>query len=131
MSVLGPGEPWDASPGERVAFLAGGPPVLTHFLAKKVDDAVLLAFYTPTCPHCKRMRAPFLRAAEAWKSVVFVAVDAAKNGAMADQFDVEAVPTLFLIRGGKRVPYEGQPNYEMLSKFLEKEVGAQVERIGV
>lgn len=126
MDLLGGAVPWENEDGSRVDFLTGKPRALRDYLDAHAENPALVAFYTPTCPHCKRMRLPFLQASAQFRALRFVAVNAAESVDMADEFQVEFVPAVVLLPkvGNRtaRVFYEGAPNYKKLMAFLKTEL---------
>ena len=76
----------------------------SHFDAEvlQADVPVLVDFFTSWCGPCKRF-APVIEdlAAEADGRFKVVKVDAEKEPALADRFQVNSVPTLLIFRGGE------------------------------
>lgn len=66
---------------------------------------VLIKFHARWCAPCKAMSASFeeLSLSSTTKNVRFLTVDVDDEPALADQFDVTAVPTLLLLSEGKVV----------------------------
>ncbi len=68
----------------------------------KSDRPVLVDFWAPGCPPCV-MLAPLLEklAGEMSETVKFVQINAAQERATAARYRIQAVPTLFVFKGGK------------------------------
>ncbi|MBG0790365.1 MAG: thiol reductase thioredoxin [Desulfovibrionaceae bacterium] len=70
----------------------------------KSDVPVLVDFYSPTCGPCLMMGPQFEEAAKSLHPVVRLAkLDTSAEQAVAARYDVRAVPTLILFRGGREI----------------------------
>lgn len=68
------------------------------------DKPVLVDFYATWCPPCKQQRPVVEKLAAQYAGrVLFVAVDVDKSPQLANQYQIEAVPTLIIFRGGEQV----------------------------
>lgn len=125
MDIFGGGK-WANVGDSRVHMLQGDPNVFLDFIKTKPDNKVAFVFYTRTCPHCKRMRAPFLEASAAFPDVTFVAIDASRSAELANQYKVSSVPAVVfmpVVRRTDRVTwYKGDPKLEPLKKYIEKQI---------
>jgi thioredoxin 1 len=68
----------------------------------KSETAVLVDFWAPGCPPCAAI-APVLEklAGELAEKAKFVKVNAAQERATATKYGIQAVPTLFIFKGGE------------------------------
>ncbi len=68
----------------------------------KAESPVLVDFWAPGCPPCAAI-APVLEklAGELAGKAKFVKVNAAQERATATKYAIQAVPTLFIFRGGE------------------------------
>lgn len=125
MDIFGSGA-WENTADSRVHLLHGEPKVFTDFIETKPDQKVVFAFYTKSCPHCKRMREPFMQASASFPDVTFVAIDASKSSQLADQYKVESVPRVLfmpIVRRTDRVTwYDGSAKLSELKKYIEKQI---------
>lgn len=70
----------------------------------KTELPVLVDFYSPTCGPCLMMGPQFEEAAKTLHPEVrFAKLDTSADQAVAARFDVRAVPTLILFRGGAEI----------------------------
>lgn len=64
------------------------------------DKPLVLEFYSPTCVHCKKTEAGLAENAES-DDVVVAKCDITAEPALAEQYDVTALPTLLFIKDGE------------------------------
>lgn len=101
-------------------------------LINKSDDlegVELYYFYTQWCPYCKKAEPVWNKVKEVYNgkkingvTVYFKEVDCEKNEKMADQFGIEAYPTIKLIKGDQIVDYDAKPDEKTLTQFLQTTV---------
>lgn len=141
MGVLGSGK-WDSDPKSPVKFITQRQEWDT--VLRESAKPVLLAFYSESCPSCKRMRSPFLDAASdpECASVQFVAINAAsaEMSQLADTMNIQHVPSLlyFSTASAKPILYKGAASQSKLVSFVRNamslaakdnlESGEQVDR---
>lgn len=75
----------------------------------KSHQHVLVEFFAPWCTHCQALAPEYSKAAVALKEtgVVLAKVDAIEHGDLADDYGVEAYPTLYFFVDGEKKPYNG------------------------
>ena len=64
------------------------------------DKALVLEFYSPTCVHCKKTEAGLLEIAES-EDVLIAKCDITEQPALAEKYDITALPTLLFVRDGE------------------------------
>ncbi len=64
----------------------------------KVDRLTVLDFNATWCGPCRQLTPVFEQAAKAFPQVRFVSIDVDRNGATAQAFAVEAVPTVVILK---------------------------------
>lgn len=89
----------------------------------------VLAFYSTSCIACRRMRAPFQKAAKALNVPCF-AVDV--SGGRAERSDdvnawlalyaVRTIPSVYYVKAARRVKYNGPPSASKIQKFVGEEL---------
>lgn len=87
-------------------------------------DFVLVMFYAPWCPHCKKMRPDFVKAAEELSSeglsVRMAFLNCLENPEVADEYGIVGFPTVKLFRKGKVVSeYNGSRTIEDIKGFVK------------
>jgi len=71
---------------------------------EKVEDLVLVMFYSPLCPHCMAMMPHFQKYAEELKGkIIFARIDVNKNPYSVERYGVMATPTFKFFCGGQPV----------------------------
>lgn len=70
--------------------------------AEKISQATgLLISYKPSCPHCKNMKKVIEKAWKTIGPVDYLALDTEANPDAMKALEIERVPTLLVIKGGK------------------------------
>lgn len=90
----------------------------------KSELPVLVDFWAPGCPPCAAL-APVLDklATELSDKAKFVKVNAAQERATAGKYRIQAVPTLFIFKGGEAVD-------SMIGYQAEQEIRNRVSAVG-
>ena len=88
------------------------------------ESPVLVDFWSPSCPHCRRLSPDFDKAAEeAADRVKFVKVSVQDARPLFSQHRVNAVPTLVLFRDGKELTrQEGALTPEEILSWVDEHV---------
>lgn len=65
----------------------------------KTEKALVVEFYSPTCVHCKKTEAGLVEIA-ASDDVLIAKCDITEQPALAEKYDITALPTLLFIKNG-------------------------------
>ncbi|XP_062265582.1 protein disulfide isomerase family A, member 8 [Platichthys flesus] len=90
------------------------------------DKNVLIQFYSPTCPHCKKLEPVYRELADTIFSdtnIVIAKMNAVENDVPLG-FDVQGYPTIYFAAMGKKdepLRYEGGRELKDFLKFLKRE----------
>ena len=67
-------------------------------------ETVLVDFWAPWCTYCRRISAAYDKIAEQYEGKLKVAkINIDEEGALADEEQIEVIPTLGLYRGGQAI----------------------------
>ena len=92
---------------------------------------LLVLFYDPGCPHCQEFLPNYHKIASLLKNENFVLakLDCIKYEKIEATYEIEAYPTLMLIRGEEKNIYDGQRKYEDIKKWLEEKTKPELVQI--
>ena len=72
--------------------------------AMEGDKPVLVEFWAPWCVYCRRIGPAFDKIAEQYADTLSIGkVNIDDESALADQFNIEVIPTLVIFKNGQRV----------------------------
>ncbi|KAJ7953736.1 Thioredoxin [Quillaja saponaria] len=92
-----------------------------HLEASKATNKLLVIDFTATwCKPCKHMEPAIREFAEKYTEVEFIRIDVDELMGVAQEFQVEAMPTFLLIKQGKVVDKVVGAEKEKLQKLIEK-----------
>lgn len=101
-------------------------------VVKDPDRDVLVLFYAPLCPHCKKLEPVYLELASALSSdpnIVVTKMNAVDND-VPPGYDVQGFPTIYFAAVGKKedpVRYEGPREVKELLKFIKRETSHRLK----
>lgn len=75
------------------------PDMFTQLMQQDLDRVTLLNFWAPWAQPCEQMNQAVAEFAARYHNVLFMNVEAEEQPDVTESFDVEAVPTLVLLRG--------------------------------
>lgn len=114
---------WVNSSRSRVLISSGDFDTFRREINVLSERPLVVAFYSESCLHCKRMRKPFLRCSVEHVDMNFVAVNAEQSAGVAEVFKIKFVPTVLYIPDRQSLSeyhvYEGGANFHSLSRFLK------------
>jgi protein disulfide-isomerase A1 len=70
----------------------------------------MVEFYAPWCEHCQTLAPEWDKAAEILSSnneIKFAKVDATVEEELAEHFQIDTFPTIFFLKKGRAIPYDG------------------------
>ena len=99
--------------------------------ALKEFKNLLVLFYDPGCPHCQEFLPNYHKMAPKLKeeNYVLAKLDCIKYEKIEAIYEIEAYPTLMLIRGEEKTIYSGQRKYEDIKKWLEEKTKPEFVQI--
>lgn len=93
--------------------------------SKERSEAELLFFYAPWCPHCKKALPIMEKIMNDYDGklinntkVIFRIINTDENTELADQYQVEGIPTIKLVKDGQVIDYEAKTEYDTMVEFL-------------
>ena len=88
------------------------------------EKPVLVDFWAPWCTYCRRIAPAFDKIAQQYAdSLIIGTVNIDEEPALAQQEQIEVIPTLVLYRGGQAVASIVAPESKaMIEQFLEESV---------
>lgn len=77
---------------------------------------VVVDFYSPTCPPCKRMAPEYAKLPASFSDIVFVKIDVGLSG-VTSTFGIRSMPTLYSYLNGEKVnvTYGFQPINDLIN----------------
>ena len=93
-------------------------------------ERIFVIFYSNWCHHCQQFMPEYVEAskyAEEQKiDIKFAKVDASANLNLSEEFQVEAVPAIYLIIKGVRHKYKGDRTKEALIRYMKRKINDDV-----
>ncbi|KAJ0704954.1 putative protein disulfide-isomerase [Helianthus annuus] len=92
---------------------------------------VMVEFYATWCGHCMALKPEYAAAATELKAeeVVLAKVDAGEETELAQKYNVEGYPTLFLFVDGVHKPYNGARNKDAIVSWVKKKTGPGLHNV--
>ncbi|KAK9061256.1 hypothetical protein SSX86_018436 [Deinandra increscens subsp. villosa] len=86
---------------------------------------VMVEFYATWCGHCEALKPEYAAAATELKAdeVVLAKVDAGEETELAQKYNVEGFPTVFLFVDGVHKTYNGARNKDAIVSWVQKKIG--------
>jgi protein disulfide-isomerase A1 len=99
---------------------------------RQANPFVMVKFYAPWCGHCQTLAPVWEQAAETLSSenILFAKVDATAEEDLAQHFQIESFPTLFFLKHGRAIPYDGdRESAEAIVSWVHDHTGPAVTPI--
>ena len=99
----------------------------SEYIEDRNEDANLYVFYTTWCPHSKKALDVIKKFEEEnqsykGKTINYFYIDAEEQVDMAEKFNVESYPSLYLVINGNKIYYDANVKEPLLKKFLETSI---------
>lgn len=69
----------------------------------KSNDLVIVEFFSPTCPHCKRFTPKFTKVSDQFPDVTFGLVNSLENHDLSTACEIRGFPTVVFYSNGKEI----------------------------
>jgi thioredoxin 1 len=85
------------------------------------NDVVIVEFYSPSCPHCKRFTPKFTKVSEQFPDVTFGLVNCSENQDLSTACEIRGFPTVVIYSKGKEINRKlGEQDEEVFTKFVKE-----------
>ncbi|KAG4145562.1 hypothetical protein ERO13_D05G102300v2 [Gossypium hirsutum] len=91
----------------------------------------MVEFYAPWCGHCQSLAPEYAAAATEMKGegVVLAKVDATQEDELAEEYDVEGLPTIYFLVDGKHTLYPAARNKDAIVTWIKKQIGPGIYNV--
>ncbi|MBR5529115.1 MAG: thioredoxin family protein [Oscillospiraceae bacterium] len=84
---------------------------------------ILVDFWAPWCGYCRRIAPAYEKLAQERDDIIFAKVNIDEEPLLANDANIEVIPTLVLYKEGKAVDFVIAPNSKLaIEKFIEQGV---------
>ena len=84
---------------------------------------VLVDYWAPWCGYCRRIAPAYEKLAEERDDIIFAKVNIDEEPLLANEANIEVIPTLVLYKDGKAADFVIAPNSKLaIEKFIEQGV---------
>jgi protein disulfide-isomerase A1 len=92
---------------------------------------ILVLFYDPECPHCQNFMPDYREMATALKkeNFVFAKLNSVRYEKIANNYDLEAFPTLILLKNNEKYVFEGARTRENIENFLKEKTKENINNL--
>ena len=99
----------------------------------KKHELLFVVFYSQWCHHCHSFMPIFVEtskyAEEKKLEIKFAKIDASASKNTSEEFDLQNIPSVFLLIKGKRYFYEGDRTKESLLKFYNRKLNDDIYKV--
>ena len=93
----------------------------------QTSECELFLFYTDWCPHCVKAKPIWEKLKNDYQTkmingtvIHFKDIDREQHAEMAEEYEVDGVPTIILVKNGNKILYDANPDYDNLVQFLHQ-----------
>ena len=92
---------------------------------------LLVLFYDPECPHCQNFMPDYGKMATDLKkeNFIFAKLNAVRYEKIANNYDLEAFPTLILLKNQEKFVFEGERTRENIENFLKEKTKGNLKNL--
>ena len=92
---------------------------------------ILVLFYDPECPHCLNFMPDYGKMATDLKkeNFIFAKFNAVRYEKIANNYDLEAFPTLILLKNQEKFVFEGERTRENIENFLKEKTKENINNL--
>ena len=92
---------------------------------------LLVLFYDPECPHCQNFMPDYGKMATDLKkeNFIFAKFNAVRYEKIANNYDLEAFPTLILLKNQEKFVFEGERTRENIENFLKEKTKENLKNL--
>lgn len=91
------------------------------------SECELFLFYTDWCPYCVKAKPIWNQLKNDYQNklinntvIHFKDIDRDQHADMAEEYEVEGVPTIILVKDGQKILYDAKVDYDNLLQFLHQ-----------
>lgn len=92
---------------------------------------ILVLFYDPECPHCQNFMSDYGKMATDLKkeNFIFAKLNSVRYEKIANNYELEAFPTLILLKNQEKFVFEGARTQENIENFLKEKTKEEFKEI--
>ena len=91
-----------------------------EFIEENKDKLVVIDFHAEWCGPCKMIGPKFEAMKDDFPAAVFAKVDVDENEDVAEEYDIQAMPTFLVFKSGSKVDSMTGANKDTLRSTIEK-----------
>jgi thioredoxin 1 len=85
------------------------------------NDIVIVEFFSPTCPHCKRFTPKFTKVSDQFPDVTFGLANCSENPDLSTACEIRGLPTVIIYSNGKEIDRKlGEIDEEAFARLVKE-----------